>query len=104
LTWNHGLSCEDIALQTCSVVRIWRLCVFFASCISSGPRAAHFRPVFCNRIKATSCVEVWSTSNVRPLRLEEERKHERKKPQLQNIMACPLQWAAINRPWVSGSS
>jgi len=37
------LSCEDIARQSCAMVRRWR---FFASCISSEPRAAHFRRAF----------------------------------------------------------
>jgi len=37
------LSCEDIVQQSCAMVRIWR---FFASCISSEPRAAHFRHAF----------------------------------------------------------
>jgi len=32
---------------------------FFASCIFSEPRAAHFRPAFYIRTKATPCVEVW---------------------------------------------
>jgi len=31
----------------------------FASCISSEPRAAHFRPAFEIRTSATPCVEVW---------------------------------------------
>jgi len=35
------LSCEDIARQSCAMVPRWR---FFASCISSQPRAARFRP------------------------------------------------------------
>jgi len=34
------------------------LCVIFASCISSEPHAAHFRPAFWIRTKATPCVEV----------------------------------------------
>jgi len=37
------VSCEDIALQSCVMVRRWR---FFASCISSEPRAADFRHAF----------------------------------------------------------
>jgi len=36
-------SCEDIAQQSCTMVRRWRL---FASCISSEQRAARFRPAF----------------------------------------------------------
>ena len=39
------LSCEDVALQSCAMVPRWRLFGdFFGSCISSEPRAAHFRP------------------------------------------------------------
>jgi len=37
------LSSEDIARQSCAMVPKWR---FFASCISSEQRAAHFRPAF----------------------------------------------------------
>jgi len=37
------LSCEDVARQSCAMVARWR---FFASCISSEPRAARFRPAF----------------------------------------------------------
>jgi len=41
------LSCEDIAQQSCAMVLRWRfLTTFFASCIFSEPRAAHFRPAF----------------------------------------------------------
>jgi len=49
---------------------------FFASCISSEPRAACFRPASYIHTKATPRVEVWQTSNLRPLRLGEERKKE----------------------------
>ena len=39
------LSFEDIARQSCAMVPRWRfLATFFASCISSEPRAAGFRP------------------------------------------------------------
>jgi len=37
------LSCEDIARQSCAMVPRWR---FLASCISSEPREARFRPAF----------------------------------------------------------
>ena len=37
------LSCEDMARQSCAMVPRWR---FFASCICSEPRAAHFRHTF----------------------------------------------------------
>ena len=49
---------------------------FFASCISSEPPAAGFRPASEIRTKATPCVEVWQTSNLRRLRLGEENKEE----------------------------
>jgi len=39
------LSCEDIARQSCTMVRRWRLFDdFFASCIFSEPRPPRFRP------------------------------------------------------------
>jgi len=50
------LSCEDTARESCAMVPKWR---FFASCICSELRAAHFRPAFWIRTKATPCVEVW---------------------------------------------
>jgi len=48
---------------------------FFASCIFSEPRAAR-RPASEIRANATPCVEVWQTSNLRWLRLGEEKKEE----------------------------
>ena len=51
-------------------------CVIFVSCIFSEPRAAYFRPAFEICTKATPCVEVWQTSNLRVLRLGEEIKKE----------------------------
>jgi len=53
---DRSLSCEDIAGQSGGMVPRWR---FFASCIFSQPRAAHFRHAFQIHTKATSCVEVW---------------------------------------------
>jgi len=54
---------------------------FFASCVFSEPRAAGFRPASEIRPKATPCVKVWQTSNLRRLRLgqEKKKKEERKK-------------------------
>jgi len=64
---------------------------FFASCVFSELRAAGFRPASYIRTKATPCVEVWQTSNLRRLRLGEEKKGRRKnKPQHENIMVCPI--------------
>jgi len=51
---------------------------FFASYVFSEPRAARFRPASEICTKATPCVEVWQTSNLRRLRLGEEKKEERK--------------------------
>jgi len=52
---------------------------FFASCVFSEPHTAGFRPASEIRIKATPGVEVWQTSNLRRLRLGEEKKERRKK-------------------------
>ena len=75
-TVDTCLSCEDTTGQTCAMVPRWR---FFMSFIFSEPRAVHFRPAFYIRTKATPCLEVWQTSNLRWLRLGEEKKKERKK-------------------------
>jgi len=85
----------------------WKLCDgaqmaifgdFFASCIFSEPRAARFRPASEIRTKATPCVEVWQTTNLRWLRLGEEKKEEerkKKKPEGKNMMVLPY---SIGRP------
>ena len=54
---------------------------FFASCVFSEPCAAGFRPASEIHTKATPCVEVWQTSNLRRLRLGEENKRKKKKEQ-----------------------
>jgi len=66
-------------IQPDKVVRWWQdddFCVIFASCISSEPRAAHFRPAFYIRTKATPCmVKIQSpTAENRRGKIEEERK------------------------------
>ena len=50
---------------------------FFASCIFSEPSAARFTPASEIRTKATPCVEVWQTSNLRRLRLGKEIKKKK---------------------------
>jgi len=65
-------------------------CVIFASCIFSKPRAAHFRPTFYIRTKATPCVEVWQTSNLRPLGLGEEKKEEEERNRMKIYVVCPI--------------
>jgi len=54
---------------------------FFASCVFSESRAAGFRPASQIRTKVTPCVKVWQTSNLRRLRLGEEKKERKKKEQ-----------------------
>jgi len=49
---------------------------FFASCVFNEPRPAGFRAASEIRTKATPCVEVWQASNLRRLRLGEEKKKE----------------------------
>jgi len=85
------LSCEDIARQICVIVRRWQF-LATVSCICCEPCAARFRHASEIRTKATPCVEVWQTSNLRRLRLGEERKKEdrKQKPQGKNIMVCPI--------------
>jgi len=56
---------------------------FFASCVFSEPRAAGFRPVSQIRTKATPCVEVWQTSNLRRLRLGEGKKDRKKNEEIE---------------------
>jgi len=68
------LSCEDIARQTCAMVPRWRFLATFLRRVFSEPRAAGFRPASEIRTKATPCVEVWQTSNLRLLRLGEEKR------------------------------
>ena len=50
-TVDMCLGCEDIARQSCTMMRRWR---FFVSCISSEPHAVHFRPAVEIRTKATA--------------------------------------------------
>jgi len=42
----------------------------------SEPRAARFKPASKIRTKATPCVQLWQTSNLRRLRLGEEKKRK----------------------------
>jgi len=84
------LICEDIARQSCAMVLDCHLWRFFVSCIFSEPHAARFRPASYIRTKATPCVEVWCRSNLRRLRLSEEKRRRWKKPQGKNIMTASV--------------
>jgi len=82
------LSCEDIARQSFTMVRRWRLFRDFLRPAFPASRVQHVSDQ-----QVTPCVEVRQTSNLRPLRLGEEKrkKKERKnKPQDENIMFCPI--------------
>jgi len=52
---------------------------FFASCFFNEPRAAGFRPASEIRTKATPCVEVRQTSNLRRMTLGEEKKKKERR-------------------------
>jgi len=67
---------------------------FFVSCVFNKPLAAGFRPASQIRTEATPCVEVWQTSNLRRLRLGDEKK-KNNKPQHENIYGLPYY---IGRP------
>jgi len=66
-------SCEDIARQTCAMVPRWRFLATFLRPVFS---ASHVKHVSDPHPKATPCVKVWQTSNLRWLRLGEEKKEE----------------------------
>jgi len=73
------LSCKDIARQSCAMVPRWRIFGDFLRSVFSASRVRHvsdLHPKFVLR-PATPCVEVWQTSNLRPLRLGEEKKKDR---------------------------
>jgi len=77
------LNCEDIARQSCAMVP---RCRIFGD--SLGP-AFPAKQISYLHSKATPCVEVWQTSNLRRLRLGEE-KRKKNKRQGKNIMVCPI--------------
>jgi len=84
------LSCEDTARQSCAMVPKWR---FFASCVFSEPRAAHFQTCIINshygHIMCGSMVDIQSpTAEIRRGKKVEE--EDRKKPQDENIMVYPI--------------
>ena len=85
------LSCEDIARQSATVPR-WR---FLRPVFFSEPRAAGFRPASEIHTKATPCVEVWQTSNLRRLRLGEEKERKKEVTTRQKYNGLPY---SIGRP------
>jgi len=61
----------------------------FASCISRELHAARFRRASEIRTKATPCVEVWQTSNLRRLRLGEEKRRKKEETTGQKYNGLP---------------
>ena len=100
------LSCEDYSpTKLCGGAQMAIFGDFFASCFYSEPRAACFRPASWIRTKATPCVEVWQTSNLRRLRLGDEKKDRKKEEQTTGWKYnALLHRATITSQVVSGSS
>jgi len=87
------LSYEDIARQSCAMVPRWRFLATFLRPVFLESRVQHvsdLHPKFA--LRPHHCVEVWQTSNLRRLRLGEEKKKEerKKKPEGKNIMVGPI--------------
>jgi len=69
------LSSEDIARQSCAMVPKWQ----FLRPVFPPSRVQHISDLHSKFARATPCVEVWWTSNLRPLRLGEEKDKRRRK-------------------------
>jgi len=73
------LSCEDIAWQSSAMAPRWQI---FASCIFPRAASTTFQTCILNshgHTKATPWVELWQTSNLRRVRLGEEKKDRRRR-------------------------
>jgi len=71
------LSCKDIARQSCTMVRRWRLFCDFLRPAFSASRVQHvsdLHPKFA--LRPHHVWQTWQTSNLRLLRLGEEKKNE----------------------------
>jgi len=89
------LSCEDIARQSCVKVTRWRFLATFLCPVFSASEVQQVSDLHLKiRAKATPCVEVWQTSNLRWLRLGEEKKKEEDRKIEQTTgwkhMVCPI--------------
>ena len=84
------LRCEDMDPQSCAMVPRWRFLAIFWVLHLQRATYSTFQTCILNSHQGHS-VEVWQTSNLRPLRLGEEKKIDRRqKPQHENIIACPI--------------
>jgi len=102
------LSCEDIARQSCTMVRRWRLFGdYFASCISSEPRAARFRPASLICTQATPCVESMADIQSPTIEIRRGKKKGKKKNKRQDeniLWPALLHWAAINNTNIAATA
>jgi len=63
-------------------------CVLYFQRAARAQHVSDLHSKICT--KATPCVEVWQMSNLRPLRLDEEKKEERRNHMMKIYMACPI--------------
>jgi len=71
----------------------WGFLATFLRPVFAASRVQHVSGMHSIRTKATPCVEVWQTSNMRQLRLGEEKKKKKErwnKRQDENIMVYPI--------------
>ena len=71
---NTCLSCDDIARQSCAMVPRWRSFGNFLRPAFPASRVQHISDLHSKFALVTPCVEVWQRSNLRRLRLGEEKR------------------------------
>jgi len=90
---DNCLSCKGIARQSGAMVPRWRILGDFLGPAFAGSWVQHISDLHSKFALAPhhDCVEAWWTSNLRPLRLGEEKKKkkERKKPQGKQYNGLP---------------
>jgi len=89
------LNCEDIARQSCAMVPRWRFLATFLHPVFSPSRVKQVSDLhlkFALRPHHVWKTEVWQTSNLRRLRLGEEKKEEeeRTNDRMKIYMVCPI--------------
>jgi len=90
------LSCEDIARQSCTMVRRWLHFGDFLRPAFPASRVQHVLDLY-PKFALRQRVEVWQTSNLRPLSLGEEKKEKKRKKRkkktndrMKIYMVCPI--------------
>jgi len=86
------LSVENIARRSCAIVPRSRLFGNFLGPAFPASRAQHISDLHSKFALGPHHVSKYGSASVRPLRLGEEKKKidDRKKPQDENIMVCPI--------------